>query len=296
VQQIVLITGASSGFGLMTAKALAQAGHTVYASMRETGGKNARIVSAVAEFARDHGVDLRTVELDVSDQASVDAAVEHVLAQAGGLDVLVHNAGHMTFGPAEAFTPDQIAALFDVNVLSTQRLNRAVLPHLREAGGLVIWVSSSSARGGVTPYLGPYFAVKAAMDQLAVSYAGEIARFGIETTIVMPGAFTKGTQHFAHAGNPDDETCAKIYEASNHDFEDKILKGLAALEPADADPSSVADAIIEVVNAPAGKRPYRIHINPSQDGADIVAGVSDRMRSEMLRQIGLGDILTIQPR
>lgn len=295
MKQIVLITGASSGFGLMTAKALAQAGHTVYASMRETAGRNAKVVADVADFARDNSVDLRTVELDVVDQTSVDAAVEHLLAEAGRLDVIIQNAGHMTFGPAESFTPEQIATLFDVNVLSTQRLNRAALPHLRETGGLVIWVSSSSARGGVPPYLGPYFAVKSAMDQLAVSYAGEIARFGVETTIVVPGAFTKGTNHFAHAGQPGDTDRAEIYKKPNHDFEEKILSGLAALEPADADPGSVADAIVEVVNAPAGKRPYRVHIDPSKDGAEIVAGVADRVRAEMLRRIGLEDLLTVQP-
>lgn len=297
MQQVVLITGASSGFGLLSAKALARAGHIVYASMRETKGKNAKAVAEVAAFSSDNGVDLRTVELDVVDQASVDAAVEHVLAEAGRLDVIIHNAGHMTFGPAEAFTPEQIAALFDVNVLSAQRLNRAALPHLRETGGLVMWVSSSSARGGVPPYLGPYFAVKAAMDQLAVSYAGEIARFGVETTIVVPGAFTKGTNHFAHAGQPGDPARAELYtKGPNRDFEEKILHGLAALEPADADPSTVADAIVEVVNAPAGKRPYRIHIDPSKDGAEIVAGVADRVRAEMLRRIGLEDLLTVLPK
>jgi NAD(P)-dependent dehydrogenase (short-subunit alcohol dehydrogenase family) len=294
MQQVVLITGASSGFGLLAAKAVARAGHIVYASMRETKGKNAKAVAEVAAFSSDNGVDLRTVELDVVDQASVDAAVEHVLAEAGRLDVIIHNAGHMTFGPAESFTPEQIATLFDVNVLSTQRLNRAALPHLRETGGLVIWVSSSSARGGVPPYLGPYFAVKAAMDQLAVSYAGEIARFGVETTIVVPGAFTKGTNHFAHAGHPGDPARAEVYKGPNHDFEEKILHGLAALEPADADPASVADAIVDVVNAPAGKRPYRIHIDPSKDGAEVVAGVADRVREEMLRRIGLEDLLTVQ--
>lgn len=296
MQQVVLITGASSGFGLLAAKALARAGHIVYASMRETKGKNAKAVAEVAAFSRENGVDLLTVELDVVDQPSVDAAVAHVLCEAGRLDVIIHNAGHMTFGPAESFLPEQIAALFDVNVLSTQRLNRAALPHLRQTGGLVIWISSSSARGGVPPYLGPYFAVKAAMDQLAVSYAGEIARFGVETTIVVPGAFTKGTSHFAHAGHPGDPARAEIYKGPNHDFEEKILHGLAALEPPDADAVSVADAIVDVVNAPVGKRPYRIHIDPSQDGAEVVAGVADRVRAELLRRIGLEDLLTVQPK
>jgi NAD(P)-dependent dehydrogenase (short-subunit alcohol dehydrogenase family) len=112
----------------------------------------------------------------------------------------------MAFGPAEAFTPEQFAQLYDVNVLGTQRVNRAALPQLRKQGrGLVIWVSSSSTRGGTPPYLAPYFAAKAAMDSLAVSYAGELARWGVETTIVVPGAFTKGTSHFAKAGSPADQ-------------------------------------------------------------------------------------------
>src|SRR6202043_2192545 len=104
------------------------------------------------------------------------------------------------------FTPEQFAELFDVNVLSTQRVNRAAMPQLRKPGrGLVIWVSSSSARGGTPPYLSPYFAAKAAMDSLAVSYAAELARWGIETSIIVPGAFTKGTNHFAHSGAPADK-------------------------------------------------------------------------------------------
>ena len=85
--------------------------------------------------------------------------------EAGRIDVVIHNAGHMSFGPAEAFTPEQFAELYDINVLSTQRVNRAVLPHMRRRGaGLVVWVSSCSTRGGTPPYLSPYFAAKGAMD------------------------------------------------------------------------------------------------------------------------------------
>ena len=187
-QQIVLITGASSGFGALAARALARAGHTVYASMRETAGRNAAQVAAAADYAREHRVDLRTLELDIASQASAEAAVAAVIAAHGRLDVLVHNAGHMAFGPAEAFAPEQFAQLYDSNVLGAQRVNRAALPHLRaQRRGLLLWVSSSSARGGTPPYLAPYFAAKAAMDSLAVSYAGELARWGIETSIVVPG-------------------------------------------------------------------------------------------------------------
>jgi NAD(P)-dependent dehydrogenase (short-subunit alcohol dehydrogenase family) len=149
MKSIIVVTGASSGFGLMAAQALAKAGHTVYASMREITSRNAPQAAAVKKYSAEHGVDLRPIELDVSSEPSVEAAIGKIIAENGRLDVVVHNAGHMVFGPAEAFTPEQ----------------------------------------------------------------------------------------------------------------------------------------------PFGKRPFRVHIDPSQDGAEIVNGVADRVRAELLRRIGLEDIL-----
>jgi len=294
MREIILITGASSGFGRLTAEALTKAGHTVYASMRETAGRNAPEVGKIAAFAKGNGVDLRTVELDVLSQDSVDAAVSKVIGESGRIDVLIHNAGHMVFGPAEAFTPEQLAQLYDVNVLSTQRVNRAVLPHLRrQKQGLVVWVSSSSAAGGTPPYLAPYFAAKAGMDAMAVVYARELSRWGIETSIIVPGAFTRGTNHFAHSGRPADEARAAEYEAGPYaGFAEQVQEAFAALVPPDADASAVADAIVEVVNAPFGKRPFRVHIDPTEDGANVGFTVLDRLRSEMLHRVGLSDVLT----
>ena len=296
MSKIILVTGASSGFGRLTVEALAKAGHTVYASMRETTGRNAPEVAKVAAFSQAHDVDLRTVELDVLSQDSVDAAVAKVIADTGHIDVLVHNAGHMAFGPAEAFTPEQFAQLYDVNVLSTQRVNRAVLPHLRrQKQGLVVWVSSSSSAGGTPPYLAPYFAAKAGMDAMAVSYARELARWGIETSIIVPGAFTAGTNHFAHSGRPADEARVAEYEAGpNKGLGEKILEAFGAIVPPDADASAVAEAIVNVVDAPFGKRLFRVHSDPTQDGADVSFAVMDRVRAEMLHRMGLGDLLVPQ--
>ena len=294
MKQVIAITGASSGFGELAARELAKAGHTVYASMRETKGRNATQVEAAKKFARENKVDLRTVELDVASQESVDAAIQQIVREGGRLDVVIHNAGHMAFGPAEAFTPEQLAELYDVNVLSTQRVNRAALPQLRkQKRGLVVWVSSSSAAGGTPPYLAPYFAAKAGMDALAVVYARELTRWGIETSIIVPGAFTGGTNHFAHAGSPADRARAAEYEAGPYaGFANDVLKGFSSIVPADADVSAVADAIVKVVDAPFGRRPFRVHIDPSQDGAEVVNAVSDRVRIELLRRIGLGDVLS----
>ncbi|NVN11160.1 SDR family oxidoreductase [Nguyenibacter vanlangensis] len=294
MKDVILVTGASSGFGLLSAQALARAGHIVYASMRETVGRNAPRVVEFAAYAKAHRVDLRTVELDVSSDASVKAGIDQVIADNGRLDVIVHNAGHMAFGPAEAFTPEQYAALYDINVLSTQRVNRAALPQLRKQGrGLLVWVSSSSTRGGTPPFLAPYFAAKAAMDSLAASYASEVARWGIETSILVPGAFTKGTNHFNHAGAPADTTTQAEYDNGPYaGVADQALKGLAALEPEDADPAAVANAITDIVNAPFGRRPYRVYVDPSQDGAEEVFRIGDRMRREMFQNIGLRDLLS----
>jgi NAD(P)-dependent dehydrogenase (short-subunit alcohol dehydrogenase family) len=293
MKHVIVITGASSGFGALTARALAQAGHIVYASMRETLGRNAPQVAEVDRYAQTHQVDLRTVELDVASSDSVEAGIAKVIEEAGRLDVIIHNAGHMSFGPAEAFSPEQLAQLYDINVLSTQRVNRAALPHLRQQGsGLVLWVSSSSARGGTPPYLAPYFAAKAAMDSLAVSYAAELTRWGIDTTIVVPGAFTKGTNHFTHSGTPADSDRAAEYHSGPYaGVPEQSLKGLAALEPVDADVADVARAIVQIIGMPLGKRPFRCHVDPSQDGAEIVNAMADRVRAEMLRRIGLEDLL-----
>lgn len=290
----ILITGASSGFGLMTAKALALAGHTVYASMREVTGRNTARVAEIAKWARDHGADLRTVELDVQSDRSSQDAIAQVLADAGALDVIIHNAGHMVFGPAEAFTPEQLMQQYDVNVLGTQRVNRAALPHLRQQGkGLLLWVGSSSTRGGTPPFLAPYFAAKAAMDALAVSYSTELSRWGIETTIMVPGAFTQGTNHFAHSGTPEDAHIVAAYENGPYaGVAEQALKGLASLEPAEADPEEVARQIVRVVGLPHGTRPFRVHVDPSQDGAEVVNAVADRMRREIYHSIGLADLLS----
>lgn len=298
MKYVILITGASSGFGALTARRLAEAGHTVYATMRETTGRNARQVEAAKKFATEKNADLRTLELDVSSQPSIDRAVQQILSDAGRVDVVIHNAGHMVYGPAEAFTPEQLAELYDINVLSTQRVNRAALPVFRKQGkGLVVWVGSSSTRGGTPPYLAPYFAAKAGMDAMAVSYAGELARWNIETTIIVPGAFTSGTNHFANAGKPRDGDRAGQYASGpTATLGDEIMNGFARTAVPDADVTAVADAIVRVVDTPFGKRPFRVHVDPANDGAEVVNGVADRVRAELLRNMGLADLLHPTPR
>ena len=291
--QVALVTGASSGFGRMIAGDLAAAGLTAYASMRETEGKNAKTVAEIAAQAREKGVDLRTIELDVQDDKSVQAAIDDIVREHGRLDVVVHNAGHMVWGPLEGFTPEQLAELYDINVLGTQRVNRAALPHMRKAkSGLLVWISSTSVMGGVPPLLGPYFAAKAGMDQIAVAYARELAPLGIETSIVVPGAYTQGTNHFPNAGHPEDEDRAKAYEVAwPQGLSDRMQKALAATDPPDSDPSEIGRTVAAIVTAPAGKRPFRTVIDPADDGAKVTFAVADRIREQFLHRLGFAELL-----
>ncbi|GLY00552.1 SDR family NAD(P)-dependent oxidoreductase [Actinoplanes sp. NBRC 101535] len=290
---VVLVTGASSGFGRLTAQTLARAGHTVIAGMRATTGRNAPAAAECDELAAAENLAISAAELDVQSSSSAEAAVIGIVRRHHRLDVVVHNAGHMVLGPAEAFTPEQLAGVYDVNVLGTQRVNRAALPVMRDQGsGLLLWVGSSSTRGGHPPFLAPYFAAKAAMDALAESYAAELIRFGIGTTIVVPGAFTSGTNHFLHAGRPEDQEREAAYEENYGRLRAEIDQRLAALIPPDADVQSVADEITRVVGLPAGERPFRTHVDPSRDGSEVVSAVADRVRSEFYHRIGIEDLLS----
>lgn len=289
---VIVVTGTSSGFGQMAALGLARAGHTVYACMHSLE-RSAGTVREFGRIADDEGIDLRPLQMDVTADASVDTAMAQILAGHDRLDVVVHNAGHMGFGPAEAFTVEQIAQLYDINTLSTHRVNRAVLPHMRKnRSGLLVWVSSSSVKGNWSPYLAGYFAAKAGMEQLAIAYAAELARWGIETSIVVPGAFTTGTEHFAHAMQPADQDRAQEYQdGPTKSLGHAILDATASLEPDDADPAEVGRQIVSVVAAPPGQRPFRVTIDPSQDGSEIVSAVQDRFRRDTLAKTGLGDLL-----
>lgn len=295
-KQIVLVTGAGSGIGKLTALSLAEAGHVVYASMRDIAGRNNARAAELRALAAQKKLQLHPLELDVLSQESADAAAATIVREQGHLDVVMQNAGHLVVGPTEAFTPQEIAKVFDTNVLGAQRVNRAVLPYLRaQESGLMLWISSTTTKGGFPPFMGPYGAAKAAMDSLAVTLAYEIARFGIETSIVVPGAFTKGTDHFPSAGRPADAAIAAAY-ARYDGLMDQIGARLSALMPDGADPQAVADEIVRIVGMPVGTRPMRSVVDFVGDGAAEVFEVSERVRIEFAKRLGMADLLEAKVR
>lgn len=291
MKQVVLVTGAGSGIGKLSAQSLALAGHGVYASMRDIDGRNKARADGVRQWAAERGVILHPLELDVLSQESADAAAATIVREHGRIDVVMQNAGHLVVGPTEAFTPEEMMKVFDTNLFGAQRVNRAVLPYMRKReAGLMLWISSTTTKGGFPPFMGPYGAAKAAMDSLAVTLAYEIARFGIETSIVVPGAFTRGTSHFPTAGKPADAARAATYSRYD-DVMDQIGERLTALTPDDADPQAVADEIVRIVGMSSGSRPMRAVIDFVGDGAREVLEVSERVRIDFARRIGMGDLL-----
>lgn len=281
----VLITGASTGIGNLTARALARAGHTVYAGVRDPESDAAIELGKTAS--------LRTVALDVRSEQAAHDAVAYVLDDAGQLDVVIHNAGHLALGYTEAFTADDMAQLFDVNVLGAQRVNRAVLPHLRDRGhGTLLYIGSTSVID-VPPFLGPYVASKAAFDVLAQATRYETAPLGIETVIVMPGPFTRGTSHFANASRAADTSVSSGYGVLDP-LVARNLEATQSLFPdgVDPDPDEVATEVVRILALPFGSRPLRSVVDFTRFGVDDIIALQERHIRESMTHMGLETLLT----
>lgn len=291
--QTVLITGSATGIGALGAVSLAAAGHNVYASMRDPEGRNAERAQSLKGRTAGLSGSLSVVELDVLSEDSAVAAVETIVEEAGRLDVVVHNAAHLLFGVTEAFSPEEAMRAFDVNAVGALRVNRAALPVMRrQESGLLLWVGSGTTRA-IPPFLGPYTAAKAAFDAFAESTAWDVAVYGIETTILMPGVFTQGTAHFANAGFPLDSKRTAEYDervgpflaSSGEDTEKLFPNGVSA------DPQIVADEIARIVDLPMGRRPRRAIADGSDYGAEIVNGAAEELRLRLARRMGVTGLL-----
>ena len=250
----VLLTGSSSGFGLLAAKTLAAKGHTVYATMRNINGANAKNAKYLRDWAKTNDAKIEVVELDVTSDASTQAAIKTILADSGGtIDVLINNAGTAFIGISETLTAEQSNQIFQVNTIGVERLTRAVLPTMHQQGaGLIINVSSVQARQMI-PTFTVYNATKAAVDALSVGYYYELRSSGIDVAIIQPGGYpttdiiTKGIQ----PANPGAE---KFYSADMIKVKNSLNHYFTPTETSPS-PQPVADKMLELVDAKQGERP-----------------------------------------
>lgn len=255
-RKVALITGASSGFGRLTAETLARRGYWVYASMRNVDGKNSEAAAEILDLAKTENLDLHVVELDVTDDASINAAVHAVVSETGRIDVAVNNAGGGGMGPAESFTVEQVIQQFDQNYVGPHRVSRAVLPHMRrQKNGLIVNVTSTAGKISM-PFLGHYSASKHALEALSEAYSFELTDQNIDVVIVEPGAFP--TPAMTKMVEPGDQEAMAGY-APSMDILQKFGEGMGEMlgGPDADDPQIVADAITALAEMPGGERPLR---------------------------------------
>ncbi|RVT86642.1 SDR family oxidoreductase [Rhodobacteraceae bacterium CCMM004] len=260
--QMVMITGIAGGFGKPTALALLGKGYQVAGSVRSRQGKNA---ATVAEL---EAAGAAIVEMDVTDTASTDRGISEAIERLGGLDVLFNNAGIGSYGIQELMSPEDMADVFDVNVMGVQRVMRAALPHMRAQGrGTVLYTSSLIGRIA-TPFYGTYSASKWALEAIVECYRTELSGFGIESCLIEPGAMP--TAFFDGMVGPSDPTREAAYGA---------FAGVPALSAAglaemlDATPAQrperIAEAVVALLGQPFGQKPFRTVVDHVGVGPEI---------------------------
>ncbi len=280
-KQVVLITGSSTGFGRMIAESLARRGHTVFATMRDPGGRNATNASEIRALAKRESLPLNVLELDVTNDLSVERAVNICVEQAGRIDVAINNAGYALIGLEEAVTTEQAQQVMDTNFFGSVRVNRAVLPHMRrQRNGLVLHISSGAGRI-VFPAFGLYCATKFAMEALAEAYHYELAAQGIESSIVEPGAYQ--TPVFGNIVKAADEDRTDTYGVANQ----IPIKINDILTSTAGDPQEVADVVVSIVETPAGQRKLRYRVSPTDPGVDEINALCEHVQRRLFEASGI---------
>ena len=259
MSKTIIITGCSSGFGYDLALKLARRGDRVYATMRAPGGKNTDAAQSLRDLADAERLALRILDLDVTSNASVEAAAQAVTDESGAADVVVNNAGQMFGGITEAFSADEFARQLDVNVVGVHRVLRAFLPPMREAGrGLVMNVSSTAGRCAL-PFFGVYHASKFALEGYTQALRLELAAAGVDAVLVEPGPFTTNLFPAMTAPADADDRAATYpaavtgaFSAMGTDFQ-----AMLASPESPTDPTLVVDTMADLIAMAPGTRPLR---------------------------------------
>ncbi len=284
----ILITGASGAFGSMFVTDLLAAGHTVAAAMRDAEGRNHQASEAlIAKGAI-------VVNIDVTDETNVNQGVAEAIAALGGLDVLINNAGGGAHGLLEAFTPDQLLRLYDINVVGNHRMMRAVLPRMRaQESGLILNISSLLGRLSL-PFYGAYSATKFAVETLTETARVELSRYSVDVALIEPGGFP--TSFATNVQTPADQERLSQYG----DFATVPPMALEGFQQAMAatpsqDPQRVSDAVVRVVNTPAGERSFRTIVDFMGMGeqVEVMNAALQTVIEELYTTNGIAGMLTL---
>ncbi|WP_444998554.1 SDR family oxidoreductase [Aliikangiella sp. IMCC44359] len=284
----ILITGANSGLGKATAIFLAQQGHHVFAAMRNTKGSNASAVDELLTLKHNHQLQLDIIDMNVTEQESVDAAVQQIL-KASHIDVLINNVGIMNVGITEAYDVEELKELFDINVFSMARTTQAVLPHMRERKqGLLIHISSLAGRV-VFPFFGSYCASKFAFEALAETYHYELKKFGIDSIIVEPGPHR--TKLIDTTPKPKGNTSVLTDYQDHIELSENILNTFKNFQEKNdaSDPNGVAEAISNLIES-NGKRPLRTVVG-TDFGVREINETLEPLQKKFMQGLHLDDMI-----
>ena len=280
-QQVVLITGANSGFGRLIAETLARKNFRVFATMRNVSGRNAAAAREIAQLTERESLSLQVMELDVTDDGSLERAVNEVMAKCGRIDVLVNNAGYGIMDLAESVTIAQAQRQFDTNFFGVLRVNRAVLPAMKRQGtGLLLHVSSGAGRLAI-PGMGLYCASKFALEALAEVYRYELGSQGIDSVVIEPGAYATSAIEKLERGE-DAERKNGYGEMAQ--VPERIVSKLVN---ARANPQEIADFVLQIIETPAGHRQLRYRVGPGGPGVQKINAVTDEVQAQMLEAFGI---------
>lgn len=266
---VAFVTGTSTGFGYLTAQALAAEGFRVYATMRDPSGRNAEPNRSLSALG------ITVLDMDVTSEASVDAAAHRVLSDVSAVDLLINNAGTAHMGVTEAFTPQSVERQFATNVIGPHRVSRAFLPGMRaRRNGLIIFVSSVLGRM-VFPFTGVYAASKYALEALAESLSYELRPFDVDVALVEPGAYATNIINVMIA--PDDSARVGAYGETA-----KLFESIGSELGSNAgDPSEVSAAIVRLAKQAPGSRALRTTVPADHSVASINTAIEPVQRGAM---------------
>jgi NAD(P)-dependent dehydrogenase (short-subunit alcohol dehydrogenase family) len=281
----IIITGSSSGFGLKAAMDFADKGYQVFATMRQPDGKNAEKKAALEA----HSAHIKVVEMDVTSDDAVKKAMDHILAAAGDIDILINNAGIMYIGITEAYSVEQARFQMETNYFGAIRTMQAVLPSMRKAGkGLIINTSSLVGRMS-PPFFGTYTATKHALEGYSQALRYEVSPFGVDVAMVEPGPFGTGLLASGQVPAHSDALAsygelAGVPTAMGEQFEQMLQSEDAP------DPQWVVDAYLKLAELPAGQRPTRTVVGITW-GVDEINALTQPIQDRVLKEMQLESVL-----
>ncbi len=283
--RVVLITGASSGFGKLIVETLSNNNFQVVATMRDINGKNFKVANELDRSSKNIVVE----ELDVTSSESIKNAITNSINNFNKIDVIVNNAGIMNVGLAEGFTISQLEKQMDVNYIGVARIFKEALPYMKKNNnGLFITISSIAGRI-IFPFLSTYNPSKFAVEALAEIYRYELSPFNIDSVIIEPGPFP--TNLIKNSPRPKDTKCLEDYgELAN--AAEQTMKNFQEFMKNNPDCNSnlISEAVIRTINLPYGKRPLRTVCGLDYGVKDINCYTEEHQLA-LLKQMGLESLI-----